>query len=79
MIRRFCLAVLMLLLCAGAASAGYIEPDSLKEKVAKGELPPVDARLPADPLRVDLSAEGKTPANMAARCACSSAARAISA
>ncbi|WP_337242169.1 hypothetical protein, partial [Proteus faecis] len=43
------------------ADAGYIEPDSLKEKVAKGELPPIEARLPAKPLVVELLGPGKEP------------------
>jgi peptide/nickel transport system substrate-binding protein len=58
--RRFLYSLLVLILCAVPAAAGYIEPDSLKDKVAKGELPPVEARLPKDPLRVELTGPGKT-------------------
>ncbi|MGE3224810.1 MAG: ABC transporter substrate-binding protein [Parvibaculaceae bacterium] len=59
-LRLLCGFLTMILLAAPAA-AGYIEPDFLKEKVAKGELPPVDARLPQHPLSVDLAASGKLP------------------
>ena len=58
-LRHICGFLIMILL-AQPAAAGYIEPDSLKEKVAKGELPAVDARLPQHPLRVDLVASGKS-------------------
>ncbi len=56
---RFLYSLLVLILCAAPAAAGYIEPDSLKEKVAKGELPPVEQRLPKEPLRVTVTGEGK--------------------
>lgn len=49
----------LVLWAAPAAAAAYIEPDSLKEKVAKGELPPVEQRLPKDPLQVNITGEGK--------------------
>lgn len=52
---------LMMVALAVPAAAGYIEPDSLKDKVAKGELPAVDARLPQNPLKLDLAAMGKAP------------------
>lgn len=56
---RFLHSLLILVLCAVPAAAGYLESDSLKEKVAKGELPPVDQRLPKEPLRVTIAGEGK--------------------
>src|SRR5262249_10823080 len=58
---RAFLGFLLMVLLAAPAAAGYVEPDSLKDKVAKGELPPVDARLPQHPLRVDLAATGRSP------------------
>jgi peptide/nickel transport system substrate-binding protein len=44
-----------------AAAAGYTEADMLKEKVSKGELPPVEQRLPEHPLVIDLAKSGRTP------------------
>ncbi|TMJ38126.1 MAG: ABC transporter substrate-binding protein [Alphaproteobacteria bacterium] len=58
---RFLTGLLVFLLCAVPAAAGYIEPDSLKDKVTKGELPPIDARLPQHPLRLNITGEGKAP------------------
>jgi peptide/nickel transport system substrate-binding protein len=43
------------------AKAGYIETEMLKDKVSKGELPPVEQRLPQHPMVVDLAAMGKEP------------------
>jgi peptide/nickel transport system substrate-binding protein len=57
---RFLYGLLVMLFCAVPAAAGYIEPDFLKDKVAKGELPPVEARLPQHPLVVDLTGAGKS-------------------
>jgi len=57
---RFLYGILVLILCSVPAMAGYIEPDSLKDKVAKGELPPVEARLPQHPLRIDFAGTGKS-------------------
>jgi peptide/nickel transport system substrate-binding protein len=57
---RFLYGLLILFFCAVPAAAGFIEPDSLKERVAKGELPPVDQRLPKEPLKVTISGEGKS-------------------
>ena len=56
---RFLYGLLVLIFCAVPAAAGFIEPDSLKEKVAKGELPPIDQRLPKEPLKVTIAGEGK--------------------
>lgn len=56
---RFLYSFLVLILCAAPAAAGYVEPDSLKDKVAKGELPPVEQRLPKEPLKVTITGEGK--------------------
>ncbi|WP_119272104.1 ABC transporter substrate-binding protein [Taklimakanibacter deserti] len=58
---RLLLGFLAFLLWTSTAEAGFIETESLKEKVSKGELPPVEQRLPQHPLVVDLSATGKTP------------------
>jgi peptide/nickel transport system substrate-binding protein len=59
MISRLLYGLTALVLCAMPAMAGYVEPDSLKDKVAKGELPPVDQRLPSEPLKVTIEGEGK--------------------
>lgn len=58
---RFLYAFIVVVLCAGVARAAYIEPDMLKDKVSKGELPPVETRLPKDPLRVELTGADKSP------------------
>jgi peptide/nickel transport system substrate-binding protein len=59
MISRLLYGLVALVLCVLPAMAGYVEPDSLKDKVAKGELPPVDQRLPSEPLKVTIEGEGK--------------------
>lgn len=59
MISRLVYGLVALVLCVLPAMAGYVEPDSLKDKVAKGELPPVDQRLPSEPLKVTIEGEGK--------------------
>lgn len=51
----------LLVVWAGPAVAGYVDSDMLKEKVAKGELPPLEQRLPQHPLVVDMASQGKTP------------------
>jgi len=43
------------------AVAAYVEPPSLAGKVAAGELPPVDQRLPKVPAVVDLAGNGLEP------------------
>lgn len=45
----------------GGPVAAQVETPSLAEAVAKGDLPPVEARLPAEPLVVDLAARGRVP------------------
>ncbi len=57
------LAVLIALALAAAAlpAAAYEEPPFLAAKVEAGALPPIDQRLPATPLVVDLAAMGKVP------------------
>ncbi|GGE15924.1 peptide ABC transporter substrate-binding protein [Aureimonas endophytica] len=57
--RRGALALGLLLGVAPAWGAEMIEPPVLKEDVAGGKLPPVAERIPAEPLVVDLAAEGK--------------------
>lgn len=59
MISRLVYGLVALVLCVMPALAGYVEPDALKDKVAKGELPPVDQRLPGEPLKVTIEGEGK--------------------
>ena len=58
---RVLVCLLTLLSCPAAAHAAFIEPETLKEKVATGELPPIEARLPEKPLRVDFAGRGKAP------------------
>jgi peptide/nickel transport system substrate-binding protein len=48
-------------LLSASAFALYVEPDMLKEKVAAGELPPVDQRVPAKPRIIDVKAMGREP------------------
>jgi peptide/nickel transport system substrate-binding protein len=61
MIIRLLSFVVLWPLLATAALATYVEPDILKEKVAAGELPPVEARLPASPRIIDVKAMGREP------------------
>jgi len=61
MILRILCCTLALLVGTPGAYAGYIEPDYLKEKVAKGELPPVEERLPTKPLLIEQLEPGKSP------------------
>jgi peptide/nickel transport system substrate-binding protein len=58
---RFVFGLLAFIIWVSPAWAGYLESDILKEKVSKGELPPVEQRLPQQPLVVDLAKMGKTP------------------
>ena len=46
---------------AEAQDRRYVEPPALVQDVAGQRLPPVAARLPRQPLVVDLAAEGKEP------------------
>ncbi|SLN20052.1 ABC transporter substrate-binding protein [Oceanibacterium hippocampi] len=59
--RVFTLAALFLAAAAALASPAqaYREPPSLAEKVAAGELPPIDNRLPAEPRIIDMTASGQ--------------------
>ena len=60
--RAFVFAIASLLVLASpAAGAGLIETPSLAERVASGELPPIAARVPQEPLVVDLAAENRVP------------------
>jgi len=60
--KRLVLALACLLaLAAPAAARQMIETPALQDRVARGELPPVDARVPEEPLIVDLSAKGRIP------------------
>ena len=53
-------AAAWIVLAVSVSSAeAYVEPPALADKVAAGELPPIDARLPESPSIVDLTAEGK--------------------
>ena len=61
MIGRLLAFLLLWPIVTGAAFAAYLEPDVLTEKVAKGDLPPVDQRLPAEPRRIDVKAMGREP------------------
>ena len=54
-------AFLAMLASVGAAGAPYVETPSLAEKVASGELPAVEHRLPARPSVVALTADGLAP------------------
>ena len=54
-------AFLAMLASAGAAGAPYVETPSLAEKVASGELPAVEHRLPARPSVVTLTGGGLAP------------------
>jgi len=58
---RVCALLLLvsLLSGAGAAAEAYQESPWLRADVSAGRLPPVAERLPADPLIVDMAAEGK--------------------
>src|SRR5262245_24959866 len=58
---RVLFGLLAFILWVSPAAAGYSESDMLKEKVSKGELPPVEQRLPQHPLVLDLAKMGKTP------------------
>ncbi|MGE3872880.1 MAG: ABC transporter substrate-binding protein [Parvibaculaceae bacterium] len=58
---RVLFGLLAFILCASQAAAGYSESDMLKEKVSKGELPPVEQRLPQHPLVIDPAKMGGTP------------------
>lgn len=42
-----------------AVAGGYEEPEFFEERVAAGDLPAVELRLPEDPLFVDLKAKGR--------------------
>src|SRR3546814_5724189 len=57
MIRALALAALGLLLGAGAHALELQETPMLGEAVRKGELPPVEQRVPAEPQVVDLRSE----------------------
>jgi peptide/nickel transport system substrate-binding protein len=57
---RILVGLMAFMLWACPAMAGYVESDMLKEKVGKGELPPVEQRLPEHPLVVDLAKMGRT-------------------
>lgn len=59
MILRFIYSLVLVILCALPAAAGYVEPDYFKDKVAKNEMPPVEQRLPKEPLKVTIAGEGK--------------------
>jgi peptide/nickel transport system substrate-binding protein len=52
-------AIALLPCCGGRAAAASGEPPALREAVAAGELPPMAARLPKNPKRIDFEAEGK--------------------
>ena len=54
-------AFLAMLASAGAAGAPYVETPSLAEKVASGELPAVEHRLPVRPSVVTLDGGGLAP------------------
>jgi peptide/nickel transport system substrate-binding protein len=56
---RIFAAVLLACLWSGPAFSAYVEPDTLQEKVSKGELPAIEKRLPDKPLTVDMAARGK--------------------
>ncbi len=57
---RCSLALLSLLGCSlGVMAAGYSQAPSLDARVASGELPPVEARLPQVPLKMDFAASGQ--------------------
>ena len=47
----------------------YHEPEWVTEFVKQGKLPPVEERLPKEPLIVDTSMTTDGPASMAGRCA----------
>lgn len=50
---------LVLLLAPAVPVSAQIEPPLLAERVASGALPPMSARLPVDPMVVDLKAQGR--------------------
>ena len=54
-------AMLVAPACAGAAGSSYVEVPSLAERVASGELPPVEHRLPARPSVISLNDRGLVP------------------
>ena len=54
-------ALLAVLASAGAAGAPYVETPSLAERVAAGELPPVEQRLPERPSVVAFDGNGLAP------------------
>ncbi|NVK40670.1 MAG: ABC transporter substrate-binding protein [Oceanospirillaceae bacterium] len=58
---RRCSVAAVLLSLAGFSqgAAAYSQAPSLDERVAAGELPPVEERLPAQPLQLDFDAMGK--------------------
>jgi peptide/nickel transport system substrate-binding protein len=47
--------------CPATSRATYIEPPFLEAAVAKGTLPPIERRLPAEPLVVPLDQDGLEP------------------
>ena len=54
-------ALLVVLAGSGAAAAPYVETPSLAVRIASGELPPVEQRLPGRPSVVALDANGLAP------------------
>lgn len=57
--RMLALATSLLLLASAGAAGAAVETPLFAEKVAAGQLPPIDARLPKTPFVVDLEAEGR--------------------
>ncbi len=55
------LAVLALACLTAAPAAALVETPMLEERVAAGQLPPVDERLPDEPMVVDVAAEHGEP------------------
>lgn len=56
---RALLPALLVLLTLGLPARAQVEPPILAERVAAGELPEMAARIPVDPLVVDLKGKGK--------------------
>jgi peptide/nickel transport system substrate-binding protein len=57
---RFGLTLVSLLSCSlGALAQSYSQAPSLDDRVASGELPPVEERLPQSPLQLDFKANGQ--------------------
>lgn len=61
LLRYFLLGMLLMLPHPLAAQTGYIETPSLQAQIDAGALPPVQQRLPGQPLQVEFTGDGISP------------------